>query len=116
MEERRRHRSPRKEEALRLLLEAVRARSSISSIAVIDGKGMVVEGAGPERELRTLGVVAAPAARGAFDAHLERMTEGTDVLSCSLALGGRRLYLAALGDRVVRMPEAARGVARILGR
>jgi hypothetical protein len=114
MIERRKRRSGRKQEALRLLLESVRERSAISSIAIIDGRGMVVEGAGPEHELLVLGVVAAPAASGAFDAACERMTAGTDVLSCPLALGERRLYLAALGDRVSRMPEAARAVGRIL--
>jgi hypothetical protein len=114
MQERRRRRSGRKQEALRLLLEAVRERSKISSIAIIDGRGMVVEGTGPEHELLVLGLVAAPAASGVLDATCERMTAGTDVLSCPLALGERRLYLAALGDRVSRMPEAVRGIGRIL--
>jgi hypothetical protein len=112
--ERRRQRSGRRDEALRLLLEAVRERSEISSIAIIDGRGLVVAGSGPERELLVLGAVAAPAASGAFDKACERLTAGTDVMSCPLAAGERRLYLAALGDRVSRMPEAARGVARIL--
>jgi hypothetical protein len=97
-----------------LLLEAVKARSEISSIAIVDGRGMVLEGAGPESELRVLGLVAAPAASGQIDARFETMTAGTDVLSCPLALGERRLYLAALGERVARMPEAVRGVTRIL--
>jgi hypothetical protein len=114
MNDRRVRRSARKQEALRLLLEAVRERSDISSIAIIDGRGMVVEGTGPEHELLVLGLVAAPAASGAFDARLERMTEGTDVLSCPLSVGERRLYLAALGERVTKMTDAARGVRRIL--
>lgn len=114
MKERRRQRSARKDEALRLLLEAVRARSDVSSIAIVDGRGLVVAGAGPERELCVLGAVAAPAAAGDLDAACERLTTGTDVLSCPVALGDRTFYLAALGDRVARMPEAARGVARIL--
>ena len=114
MLERRRRRSGQKQEALRLLLEAVKARSEISSIAIVDGRGMVLEGSGPENELRVLGQVAAPAARGAIDARLERLTAGTDVLSCPVSVGDERLYLAALGDRVARMPEAARGVSRIL--
>jgi hypothetical protein len=114
MQERRRRRSGQTQEALRLLLEAVKARSPISSIAIVDAKGMVIEGTGPEQELAVLGRVAAPAAAGRFDGVFERMTEGTDVLSCPLAMGDRRLYLAALGERVSRMPEAARGVTRIL--
>jgi hypothetical protein len=112
--DRRKRRSGRKDEALKLLLEAVRERSDISSIAIIDGHGTVVAGAGPERELLVLGEVAAPAARGAFDLRCEELTSGTDVVSCPLQNGERRLYLAALGERVARMPEAARGVARIL--
>jgi hypothetical protein len=92
----------------------VRERSEISSIAIIDGRGMVLEGAGPEHELMILGMVAAPAATGDFSLMCERMTEGTDVVSCPLASGEKRLYLAALGERVSRMPDAVRGVKRIL--
>ncbi len=114
MKERRRRRSGRKDEALYLLLEAVRERSNISSIAIIDGRGLVVAGSGPERELVVLGAVAARAAIGEFDGACERLTIGTDVVSCPLAVGERKMYLAALGDRVRRMPEAARNAARIL--
>lgn len=116
MEERRRRRSEHTDEALHLLLEAVRERSHVSSIAIIDGQGVVVAGSGPARELRVLGAVAAPAAAGKFDSAFERLTTGTDVVSCPLALGERKMYLAALGNRirVRRMPEAVRGVARIL--
>jgi hypothetical protein len=99
---------------LRLLLEVVRDRSEISSIAIVDGRGLVVAGLGPERELLVLGAVAEPAAAGAFDFACERLTEGTDVVSCPLDAGERRMYLAALGERVSRMPEAARSAARIL--
>ncbi len=112
--ERRKKRSGRKDEALRLLLDSVRQRSDISSIAIIDGRGLVVAGSGPQRELMVLGAVAAPAAKGTFDITCERLTEGTDVVSCPLAMGERSLYLAALGQRVARMPEAARSVKRIL--
>lgn len=114
MKERRRRRSGRKDEALHLLLEAVRERSNISSIAIIDGRGLVVAGTGPERELLVLGAVAAPAASGELDAACERLTAGTDVVSCPLATGERMMYLAALGERVRRMPEAAQSAARIL--
>src|SRR5688572_739041 len=96
--ERRRRRSGRKDEALRLLLESVRRRSDVSSIAIVDGRGLVVAGDGPERELSILGTVAAPAASGIFDAECERLTAGTDVMSCPVALDDRRYYLAALGQ------------------
>lgn len=114
MMDRRRRRSGRSDEALQLLLAEVHRRSEISSIAVIDGRGLVVAGAGPERELFVLGAVAAPASSGPLDPATERLTAGTDVMSCPVNVGGRTLYLAALGDRVSRMPEAARGVERIL--
>jgi len=114
MNERRKRRSVRTSEALRLLLESVRERSQISSIAIIDGRGIVLEGVGAEHELLVLGMVAAPAASGTFGPACERVTEGTDVVSCPLAVGERRLYLAALGERVARMPDAARAVKRIL--
>lgn len=112
--ERRRRRSERRDEALHYLLESVQRRSPISSIALVDGRGLVVAGTGPEHELLVLGLVAASAAGGRFDATCERLTSGTDVLSCPLTIGDRRMYLAALGDRVSRMTEAARGVGRIL--
>lgn len=113
-EERRRKRSDNPTEALRLLLRTVRDRSDVTSIAVIDARGLVVAGTGPERELLVLGAVAAPAASGAFDRACERLTMGTDVLSCPLALEGETMYLAALGERVSRMPEAVRSATRIL--
>ena len=114
MNERRRHRSGRTGEALRLLLESVHQRSDISSIALVDGRGLVVAGCGPEQELLVLGAVAEPAAHGAFDNACERLTAGTDVVACPIDAGGHSMYLAALGERVSRMPEAARSVSRIL--
>lgn len=112
--ERRGRRSEKKSEALQLLLASVRLRSSISSIAVVDSRGRVVAGDGPERELFVLASVAAPAAKGAFDDACERMTAGTDVMSCPVNVADRQLFVAALGERVARMPDAVRGVARIL--
>lgn len=111
--ERRRNRSEDPNEALCHLLESVRQRSDVTSMAIVDDCGAVVAGVGPENELLVLGAVAAPAASGAFDPACDRLTSGTDVLACPLAIDGT-MYLAALGQRVSRMPEAARSVARIL--
>lgn len=86
----------------------------VSAIAVVDGRGLIVAGAGNERELMILGTVAAPAASGSFDTSLEKLTAGTDVLSRPIVVGERKMYLAALGERVARMPEAGRSVQRIL--
>jgi len=112
--ERRARRSVKKEEALQLLLESVRRRSRITSIAVVDTRGFVVAGDGPERELFVLGSIAAAAVRGPLDAAAERLIAKTDVMACAIGVADRTLYLAALGERVTRMPEAAKGVARIL--
>lgn len=114
--ERRRRRSSSTNEALRLLLVAVKERSDVTSIAVVDARGIVVSGMGSERELAILGAVAEPISAGNVTAVCERLTEGTDVLSKAVASPGGTMYLAALGSRVGRMHEAARGVERILSR
>jgi hypothetical protein len=114
MFERRRSRSENENEALKLLLEAVRERSAISAIALVDSRGLVVSGAGTLRELAVLGTIAAPAAHGFLGPAYERMTEGTDVLARAIETRKGTLYLAALGTRVTRMVDAARGVERIL--
>jgi hypothetical protein len=116
MIERRTRRSRNEGEALRLLLEAVRERSEVTSIAIVDARGRVVSGAGPEDELEVLGTVAAPAAHGFMNRAFDRMTEGTDVLARAIDTQTGTLYLAALGTRVSRMVDAARGVERILRR
>ena len=105
-----------KDEALRLLLAAVKARSDVSSIAVVDSRGLVISGMGSAEELAILGAVAEPVASGRVSDLCERLTEGTDILSSALKSGRGPLYLAALGSRVGRMHEAARGIERILDR
>ena len=115
MFERRVRRSTKKNEALKLLLEAVRARSDVSSIAIVDEDGSLVSGAGHPRELQVLGAVAPSIAHGEIEDACRRMTEGTDVLARRLeGTEGETLYLAALGTRVRRMHEVARSVTRIL--
>ena len=109
--ERRHRRSGERSEALRFLLETVRSQNAITSIAVINSKGLVVVGAGSERELAILGAVAEPIASGCVTPACEQLTEGTDILARSLAGG---LYLAALGDKVSRMHEVSSAVRRIL--
>jgi hypothetical protein len=114
MTERRRRRSTNRVKALKLLLDGVRARSEVSSIAVVDAEGFVIAGSGDAGGLGVLGFVSERVARGAVDAECVELTRGTDVVACPLAAGDRRLYLGALGSRVRRMPEAARAVLRIL--
>jgi hypothetical protein len=114
MNERRRKRSGEKDEALRLLLAAVKDRSDVTSIAIVDGRGLVISGMGSAQELAILGAVAQPVAGGRVSALCERLTEGTDVLAREVASPAGPVYLAALGQRVGRMHEAASGIERIL--
>jgi hypothetical protein len=114
MNERRTKRSAQKSEALQLLLSAVKARSEVTSIAIIDGGGMVVSGMGTAQELAILGAVAAPVAAGRISPMCERLTAGTDVLATTVKTPLGTMVLAALGSRVGRMRDAARGVERIL--
>ena len=116
MNERRQMRSGQKNEALALLLAAVKERSDVSSIAVVDARGLVISGMGSALELAILGAVAQPIAGGTVSDLCERLTAGTDVMSQALRSPGEPLYLAALGSRVGRMHEAARGVERSLER
>jgi hypothetical protein len=114
MNERRRQRSGQQDEALRLLLAAVKDRSDVSSIAVVDARGLVISGMGSAQELAILGAVAQPVAGGTVSDLCESLTEGTDVISRALPSPHGTVYLAALGSRVGRMHEAARGIERIL--
>ena len=112
--ERRRSRSGIKDEALRLLLAAVKERSEVTSIAVVDARGLVISGMGTARELAILGAVAQPIAGGTVTDTCARLTAGTDVMSKAFQSPRGTMYLAALGNRVGRMHEAARSVERIL--
>jgi hypothetical protein len=114
--ERRRKRSGIKDEALRLLLAAVKERSDVTSIAIVDARGLVISGMGTAQELAILGAVAEPIAGGTISDLCERLTAGTDVLSKAVQSPRGTMYLAALGTRVGRMHEAARGIERILAR
>jgi hypothetical protein len=105
-----------KDEALRLLLSAVKDRSEVTSIAIVDAKGLVISGMGSARELAILGVVAAPVAGGRMTDLCERLTVGTDVMSKAVSSSRGTVYLAALGSRVRKMSDAALGVERILSR
>ena len=114
--ERRNRRSGIKDEALRLLLAAVKERSEVTSIAVVDARGLVVSGMGTPRELAILGAIAQPCAGGKINDLCERLTVGTDVIAKAVRSPRGTMYLAALGNRIGRMHEAARGVERILER
>ncbi len=96
------------------MLAAVKDRSDVSSIAIVDARGLVISGMGSAQELAILGAVAQPVAGGTVSELCERLTEGTDVLSKAIPSPRGEMYLAALGHRVGRMHEAALGIERIL--
>lgn len=117
-EDRRRVRSAEPAEALGHLVRAVARRSFVCAVAVVDDAGNVLAGAGRHEDLDDLKRVAGPAARGDRGPAFWESTRGTDLLTRPVRVGERgaerTVYLAALGARVRRMPDAARAVARIL--
>lgn len=111
--ERRHKRSAQRVEALQYLVEAVADRSEVRSVALVDERRRIVAGMGMPGDLAGLARVAGAVARGEPSADLEKVTEGTDLLTRRIAIGDRAVYLAALGTRVRRMSDAATAVARI---
>jgi hypothetical protein len=114
MVERRTKRSKDPVEALQYLIEAVADRSDVSAVAIVDDVGRIVAGTGMPRALVGLSRIAGPVARGEACIDLGHVTRDTDVLAREVDAAGRTLYLAALGTRVRRMPEAARAIQRIV--
>lgn len=112
--DRRVRRSSDKWHALTHLCEAVRERSDVSAVAIVDASGSVLTGVGTAAELALLEQTASPAASGTWARDLDERTRGTDVLARGFDARGMRFYLAALGTRVRAMPEATRAVQRIL--
>jgi hypothetical protein len=112
--ERRAKRSGTREEALQFLVEAVKDRSEVRAVAVIDGDDRILAGTGMPHELSGLARIAGRVAQGEPCAELDDVTHETDLLTCGFAASGKTMYLAALGTRVNKMPEAVRAVRRIL--
>src|SRR5262249_49012289 len=112
--ERRAKRSEQRDEALQFLVEAVADRSDVRAVAVIDDRDRIMAGTGMPHELTGLAKVASRVAHGEACAELDDVTKETDLLLCGFAAEGKRLYLAALGTRVNKMPDAVRAIRRIL--
>jgi hypothetical protein len=104
----RRKRSEVRHEALQYLVEAVLDRSDVSCAAIVDARRHIVAGAGDAAALGALAKVANDVARG--DA---TVIDGPDVLARTIELPGETIVLAAVGERVRKMPSAAQAVARI---
>lgn len=106
--ERRKHRSANYADALVLLLESIRERANLRSVALSDRTGILVAGAGPAGECDELAAWAPlltsddARAEGPFGVKVQ----GLDAYLC--AAGGDSHALSALS-------EAAEGCARILG-
>ena len=112
MFEQRTKRSDERTEALQYLVEAVLDRSEVRCAALVDrGTSRIVAGAGTAKDLVALARVAAAVARG----ETHGIDEGDDVIAREIAVNGGTLVLAAFGERVRRMPEAASAVVRICG-
>ena len=112
--DRRNKRSSDRDEALQYLVEALADRSHVSSVAIVNEEGGIVAGVGSATELSGLAIIAGPATRGEPCREFQHVTWGTDFLGRKIQLGERTLYLAALGERVSRMHEAANAVCRII--
>jgi hypothetical protein len=109
--ERRTRRSTNCAEALALLLEAVRERAKLGSVALSDRTGILVAGAGHARECDELAAWA-PLVLGA------RAGVKRDAKLCGVKVRGLEAYLCstATGERpLAALSEAAEGCARILG-
>jgi hypothetical protein len=112
--ERRTRRSSDCYEAIQYLVEALAERSHVSSVVLTADNGSIVAGTGDDDEIRELASIAGPLLRGEACEDLERVTIGTDILCRRVPLRAGNFYLAALGRRFRRMPDALHGIARIL--
>jgi hypothetical protein len=111
---RRTKRSDDAHEALQYLMEAVHDRSAVHAVALVDDAGHIVAGTGMARDLSGLARIAGKVARGEHNLEACDVTRNTDVMSRGVRVAGKTFYLAALGEHVRRMPDAARAVSRIL--
>lgn len=110
MFEQRTKRSEERVEALQYLVEAVLDRSDVRCAALVErGSNRIVAGAGTASDLVALARVAAAVARG----EIAEIADEDDVIAREIDVRGGTLVLAAIGERVRRMPEAASAVMRI---
>jgi hypothetical protein len=110
MFEQRTKRSEERVEALQYLVEAVLDRSEVRCAALVErGSNRIVAGAGTASDLVALARVAAAAARG----EIAGIADEDDVIAREIDVRGGTLVLAAIGERVRRMPDAASAVMRI---
>jgi hypothetical protein len=111
---RRTKRSPRPDEALQLLIEAVADRSAVRAVALVNGRGRLLAGTGTPADLAGLARLAGPIARGEDCPDFDDITRDTDFFTRAVEVQSSTVYLAALGTRIRRMQDAVNGIGRIV--
>ncbi len=112
-QDRRIKRSENREEALQYLMEAVHDRSEVEAVALVDHDGRILAGTGFGHDLVGLALLSRSLLRGEEIADLEPLTGGHDLMARAIASPAGPLCLAALGECVRKMPDAARAIERI---
>jgi len=113
--DRRRKRSDMVQEALSLYLEALAERSRIKAMALSNEDGLLVAGAGRGYDhewLAALGVTG-DAQRERLGDVIQQVTGGEGLVSCDVAVHGRRLRLSAVGDTRPPVEDASVALGRI---
>jgi len=114
MNERRKNRSPFKDEALRLWLEAVVERAGCRAMAVGDEAGFMAAGTDQAQTEVLAGVAARHAAAGE---EVVVAFEGASMGVRTLELGGQKIIVAAVGSPEAchrALAEAQDGLLRIM--
>jgi hypothetical protein len=107
MVERRRRRSEKKPEALKLFLESQKAKLEVKTLAVATRDGELVAGAGDAPKKVAKSAVQVDEARGG-------VADGEEPLATwRLRAGGEEMVVASLGGRLSY--DVGTGVRRILG-
>jgi hypothetical protein len=118
MTERRTKRSPRPDEALQLLIEALADRSDVRAVALVNARGRVLAAAGAPTDIAGVARLARPIADGEEHPEFDAITEDTDFFTRKVeveAVGvSSTVYLAALGTRLRRMQDTVNGIGRIV--
>jgi hypothetical protein len=112
MIDRRVRRSSEPREALSIYLAAIARTQRLSALAVADGRGALVAGAG--RDVHALAAATRDACHGVERPELDRLMDGEDMYARSFYVDGERLHVGTLGAPVRPFRETARSIARIL--
>jgi hypothetical protein len=106
MQERRKHRSNNAQQAISFLLDAVRERESIESLALTTDDGLLVSGSGPG-DLEEMGALGAASNKASFANQTKRFHVSR------LALNNMFLCLTCT-EKSPSVPQLMNGIGRIL--